>query len=577
MQENVSPVSVGHALESLRNSDFDTLSAIGEVIDNSIEAEAREIKINIKTKSLKGRRKPVFEEFAFGDDGKGMYEDILHRCLVLGYSTSYNDRKGIGRFGVGMTLGAIAQCRRIEVYSKPRGGDWKYTHIDLEEIKKDSDPRIPKPVPKEVPNEYSGLIGDHGTLVIWRKLDRASDVNIEDIVNWVGRTFRKFIGKELIENDKVVPNPQIRKIILNDEPVPAHDPLFVTKNEKFPSDPCAELAHQIELPWDIPTVDPPPDRHYGSSTIIIRFSLLPKEWREEIGSGGSDESKKRYIPHNEGVSILRNNREVLYGHIPHFRLSDQSGGSGFIDIDRFWGCEISFDAVLDNAFSVKNIKVGARPAPELREALYNMMQPTIYDYRKTIRADRDKHENAKQRVPNSNPADLKTGQTLKDITPERNVPENKKEEAVQSIMESAGIKKEEIPVFRDQLLEYPCVIKRNDELHPRGNFIDVVARGGKTLVDYNMRHPFFSYIYSIISRIEDSAREKNPENIELLSYAEKLNICVNLLVTTFATIGNMMDKEDTQRVGDVIDALVTNWSTRLRDSIERVRSSDEQG
>jgi hypothetical protein len=38
---------VGRALESLRNSDFDTLSAIGEVIDNSIEAKTKKIHISL--------------------------------------------------------------------------------------------------------------------------------------------------------------------------------------------------------------------------------------------------------------------------------------------------------------------------------------------------------------------------------------------------------------------------------------------------------------------------------------------------------------------------------------------------
>ena len=64
---------------------------------------------------------------------KGMDKQILHNCMQLGYSERYNDRKGIGRFGV-MTLGAYLNVR-IEVYSKPQGGEWNFTYLDLEEMK----------------------------------------------------------------------------------------------------------------------------------------------------------------------------------------------------------------------------------------------------------------------------------------------------------------------------------------------------------------------------------------------------------------------------------------------------------
>src|SRR5438132_655627 len=128
--EGVSPVHVGRALESLRNSDFNTLSAVGEVIDNSMEANAKIIRIMADTEEeRKGSPRIDFIEMAFADDGDGMDKNTLHRCLQLGFSTNYNDRKGIGRFGVGMTLGAITQCRRIEVYSKPKGGEWHFTYL----------------------------------------------------------------------------------------------------------------------------------------------------------------------------------------------------------------------------------------------------------------------------------------------------------------------------------------------------------------------------------------------------------------------------------------------------------------
>ena len=93
-------------------------------------------------------------------------------CLSLGWSSRYNDREGIGRFGVGMKLGAIHQCKRVEVWSKQQGADWLYTYIDLDEIEEETMANIPYPVSQQPPEEYASLAGaEHGTLVVWSTYD----------------------------------------------------------------------------------------------------------------------------------------------------------------------------------------------------------------------------------------------------------------------------------------------------------------------------------------------------------------------------------------------------------------------
>ena len=83
---NLSPVKVGAALKSMRNSDFDAYSAICEIIDNSIQAHSKNIQIKLDMWVPGGKRKPVPQKIAFGDDGTGMNLKTLQQCLVLGYS-----------------------------------------------------------------------------------------------------------------------------------------------------------------------------------------------------------------------------------------------------------------------------------------------------------------------------------------------------------------------------------------------------------------------------------------------------------------------------------------------------------
>ena len=55
----------------------------------------------------------------------------IEDCLGFGFSTRYDDRDGIGRFGVGLTLAFLNQCLKCEVYSKQKGKDWYYTYSDI--------------------------------------------------------------------------------------------------------------------------------------------------------------------------------------------------------------------------------------------------------------------------------------------------------------------------------------------------------------------------------------------------------------------------------------------------------------
>ena len=98
----VRPITEAQTLQSLRDSDFDSLSALGEVVDNSIQADAKSVRIYF----TESRRNEI-GSVTFIDDGKGMTEDVLQNCLRLGWSSRLNDRSGRGRFGVGMTLGSV--------------------------------------------------------------------------------------------------------------------------------------------------------------------------------------------------------------------------------------------------------------------------------------------------------------------------------------------------------------------------------------------------------------------------------------------------------------------------------------
>ena len=536
-------VENGAALQSMRSSDFDAYSAYGEVIDNAIQANAKNIKIQFQYEKVARNREPI-TSITFVDDGDGMGSDILHRCLQLGYSSRYNDRNGIGRFGVGATLAAINQCQKVEIFSKQKGGVWLYTYVDLEEITNGNMLGIPTPIPKDPTSEElaksAKIAQNHGTIVVWGKYDRQPDdanVIIEEFIVWTGRTYRKFIWEGL-------------EISINGTIVPAIDPLYATTNKTaFPDDTPATLYKEMELPWPIPEEDKIPGGPI-SSTIKIKMSLLPLELRPQQGAGNLNETKKRSIHYNEGISITRNGREVFYGHVPYWPRGP------FKEIDRWWGCEVAFDAILDKEFTVKNIKRGAVPVKELKKALSDLIEPTRRTAVETVQ--NEWRTNAASATVTPNGPSTKTGHEGAEkvvkatVTPKNQIDKEKdSDEETRRFVNNwlvdadAQTKSAWEAKFKSQ----PFSIIQDSW---RGaDFFETAHLGGQSVLKYNTQHSFFIEINDIINRLESS--EDDTED------AKSLKILIDLLLLSFSKAEASFDANDTVTVSEFMDQLKISW------------------
>lgn len=550
----VALVESGAALESMRNSDFDVYSAYGEVIDNSVQAKATEIRmlIDYKPAMAKGQREPI-QFVAFGDNGIGMPDEILHRCLQLGYSSRYNDRSGIGRFGVGAILAAINQCQRIEIYSKPaKASEWQYTYVDLELVTAGKQASIPEPKPKQIPASLKHLVpGKTGTLVIWSKYDRqpddASDIKNEFVI-WAGRTYRKKLWSGV-------------KIWVNNEIVYAIDPLYVTtKGTKHPDDPKASEYEPMKLEWPISSEDRQGQK--SKSTINIRMSLLPQEFRPKQGAGNTKLVQERSIDLNEGISILRNDREVFYGHIPYWP------GEPFREIDRWWGCEISFHAELDRAFTVKNIKRGAIPVKMLKQTIANQIEPTR---RTAIESVREVWAKARAEDKVITDPSLDTGhsdaeQAAKDTPTPNSVLDRGKDSAKEAEQFTDNWLKnadeQHKAAWKAKFQSQPFTIVDDEWRGPE--FFETVFLGGKSILKYNMRHNFFAEIEQIRQSLasEDS---NNPE-------ARRLKALIDLLLIAYAKSEAMFDSTIQLTADRFIEQLRMNWGNYLSNYIETFKT-----
>src|SRR5205823_4420921 len=148
------------------------------LVDNSVESGARNIWVQYESdeKTFGKRTLRVVSELAVVDDGEGMSVEVQRRCLALGetHRPPKPTGKGIGRFGVGMTLGGISLARRVEVYTRTsKAHAFTYTFVDLNLVERGEQKEIPYPVSKTPPDKYAKLLdGSSGTIVILNDCDR---------------------------------------------------------------------------------------------------------------------------------------------------------------------------------------------------------------------------------------------------------------------------------------------------------------------------------------------------------------------------------------------------------------------
>lgn len=541
-------VDDGRAILSMRDTDFDTYSAYGEPIDNSVEANARNIRLLFDIG--KDGRKEVINELAFVDDGDGMSSEILHRCMQLGYSSRFNERTGIGRFGVGMTLAAIHECKRVEVYSKVRGGVWMHTYTDIDEITS-APPKmenIPDPKPKELPEKYQEYTSQaSGTILIWKKYDRLKDTVskvLEESEIWIGRTYRYFIWDGV-------------NITLNGSKIHAIDPLYVkTSKTKFPDDPKAEEFKPLSKEFKIPE-DAQSDKI--KSEITIRASLLPKELRSYQGVGGNEETKKRHIDRNEGVSIIRNKREVFYGTIPYWNKAWEAK-------DRWWGYEISFSAELDQLFAVKNIKRGALPVGEMKNFIQgkmngfqSSMRDRISDYWKEVatkKEEEEKKENTDLGISDEHTKAVDIAkETPKKISKTKS--DKSKDEAIDEFIKKFydDYPKDKLQALIDFIKNSDYVIDEKSWDSP--NFVNIEDLSGSKTIIYNRSHPFFKRYLNIRKMISKMDSEDK-------AISEGVVALIDLLIISFSIAESQFDKDDEMYVGDFLDDLMIMWGSELQ-------------
>lgn len=343
------------AVRAMRDSGYrSTDYALAELIDNSVQANATQVDVICLEvmKQVSQRKSRRIEQIAVVDNGDGMTPETLRIALQFGNGTHLKDRKGIGRFGMGLPNSSISQCRRLEVWSwqaGPKNAMW--TYLDVDEIETAGLKAVPRPVPKPVPEEWrerSELFGTSGTLVLWSNFDdhrlqwRGAKATLENTETLIGRMYRKFIDAgDLTIRLAAYHDGEITF----DSPTRVNDPLYITRQSSTP--PPYDRKPMFQT-WGEGDQEFSIEIDGSTHPVIVRIS-----WAKEdtVTRGSSaDRGSTAYGKHaarNVGVSVVRERRELEL---------DKAWTIGYDPRERWWGIEVEFPSALDEIFGVTNNK-----------------------------------------------------------------------------------------------------------------------------------------------------------------------------------------------------------------------------
>lgn len=376
-------VDIQNMGDALRNTGYKNIeSAVAEIIDNSVEANAKNIFLILREGIATSGRK-VVTEIGFLDNGDGMSLNVLGSCLGIGASTR-KARKGMGRFGVGLPQASLYACPEIEVYSWQTGVENAHkVYLDINKIKDGEQKEIEDPALTQIPDPYASYLhyqtlsekydfSKSGTLVIWKKCDRISPKTrgplTERLEFSLGQKFRYFIHDGV---SKI-------KIVCDENPdvavdVAPNDPLFLMEDNCVlchQDDPKKVFkpgeANGIEAPFELYTAKGDatgevqiPIKYIdkngskAESTVLVRFSIVKDKFYDETafpkGTNPGNYALGKHAAKMEGISVIRARREIDFRRFDYYNVINEPQ-------HRWWGCEIIFDPELDEAFGVANNK-----------------------------------------------------------------------------------------------------------------------------------------------------------------------------------------------------------------------------
>jgi len=351
--EEVIP-SAKRLINSLRSLGYEFPTAVAELVDNSVEAGATEVAVNVE---FDGENSSVM----IADNGRGMSGEKLKEAMRYGSDSIYDD-KSLGKFGLGLKTASFSQSKRWVVATRTGSPEneiisfkWDLAHVN----KTDRWEILPI---KEKNLEYNiieALQNKTGTVVFWRQLEvvlgyenpntkhaQKKLVNLcRDLEEHLAMVFHRFLMGE-VTGRKL-------KIFLNNNEIQPWDPFARTEKATRAREVIRIPVEHDGVHGDI-IIEPyivPPSKLFSSTQAHTKAGG-PKKWNQQ-----------------QGFYIYRNDRMIQSGGWCRIRAVDEH-----TKLARF---ALNFTSKIDGAFKIDVSKMYVQLPPQIRKDIEEKTQPLV--------------------------------------------------------------------------------------------------------------------------------------------------------------------------------------------------------
>lgn len=356
--------SASRLTSSLRDIGYEFETALADIVDNCVAADATEVDIRITFAGSDSRVLII-------DNGNGMDQEELHEALRFGSSRRYSGRD-LGKFGLGLKTASLSQARRLTVVSRSDAdGQPNGLILDLDHVEHSDRWEVLVMDPSDIPESLvSPLASGSGTVVAWEGLDRVLTYSNPDgewarrrlqhltdsAADYLAMVFHRFIEGPS-EDDRRL------KITINRD---VNDPLdaeVLQAWDPYVSDEPA--VRQLDsMRYDL-------DVSGRSGSVIVTTHVLPP--KESFTSVQAFERAGGPLKWNrqQGLYIYRSGRLIQAGGWAGMRTLDEHLKLARVSIE--------FDPVLDPLFQVNVAKMRVSLPSELKPQIKSQISEVCHE------------------------------------------------------------------------------------------------------------------------------------------------------------------------------------------------------
>jgi hypothetical protein len=445
-------------MNSLRHLGYSNHSAVADLVDNAIDADAQNIAIEVT------RHKG---DFVIGvlDDGVGMDTPTMNQATKLGSDTDRNVASDLGLYGMGLVTASISIGRRLQVLTRGIGeSDVLVSVSDLDEIvaqnrfvKYQAVADAAETKVFEEAFERNGMaVPESGTIVVISKSDgmqySVTGHFVNSLKKHLAQTFRYYLSAGKV-------------ISVNGDPLKPVDPLHgELDGVKVFSDDDYEFSFVDAEGTEV------------KEKFRLKLVTLP-----DFGIDGNTE--RGFTIKNQGFYILRNNREIAEGQT----LGLFTKHAEF----NLMRAELHVPATMDDVLGVNFTKREVKP----NQAFLDKLRQITAGQLKTIRAQRKKKRVKNEKTDHHDEAArLITAKQHLLVKPkaevEKREPRTKRDDATKRENGGTGTTRKNPRKSKLTADDLRCRFEQVS-LGEGGQIFEAFQEGRTIVVHWNVDHPFY--------------------------------------------------------------------------------------